>query len=932
MSNIPTLAEIEEVKTNMDTITEFVDSTEDTLTTSEGVEKATLTGVINSSDSAYLAGNSGASIVGTEDGSSVQEHIDALEENQQSGVIVFQTYALLTAYTPTTEQQTGSFKVANDSDSSLNGYYSWSTGTTYIKDADLVINEIGADNTSDAVSGSAVFNYVKHRYPLAILTTNVPAVSYFKFDFENLMIKLNLMYLQDGSGQWLPDAEIDITEDDRFLFWNDTDSTYYVSDNIVDNDFLEKTVFLLAAFRSGDYQVNYCGYTNYIGGANDDVVEKRMMLRGSAMNGDTTADNLIDFDFTNKLLTIPKTTYLYAGENGSYLAIQPATLALDASHRFIFVNLDTGLLTTSQATIDLSLLSSNVVLFAVINPDFKEVGFCVASTYKINNVVSGLGNIGVAESRRNNKCSITYNTGATPMLFDFENDVITIYSNTYLYGVGRSVVTITVDTDVELTSTSRYIYYIPSTDSFAALDSYTNTYDFNTEMYLIAIVNTLVDSVIYCAASEYIYNKSSSGEVIVSPYSDLGQDLKPLDIDEVVILGASISYGITSGYQTVMEEELARKGIKATVTMIATGGHTIQEALVDWEAVKGDRTDSKCLVVIHAIGNNVSTIRPYSTASEADLNDIVNTMEDLVSSVMSNGNIPLLVNTTFRNYGLTSVLNESVGSKPFNEAILIPKANELQPVMSYNSLPVIDLYELTRNLNTSIQQEYGIHYTSQGYNVLRRFIIDNIANRVLGYAPITVKRITDPSIPITSPQQSLVHFEINSTSKASNLIYGAHTMGLNTTTDTTISTLSGYEGQSLVIKTVGGAGINYNVNALDNGNTTISLGNDVVKNVFLYATGTTFTSIITINGFSAYQEVSIDIAGYRDTEDVDRISEYTVDDGTTTSFLDASNNNTGSHTVTLYATASAAGEISIKMKPATGSISAYMNGVMIKPL
>ncbi|AEX22420.1 flagellar biosynthesis, cell-distal portion of basal-body rod [Vibrio sp. EJY3] len=85
--------------------------------------------------------------------------LNALTENQQSGVVIFQTYALLTDHTPTSEQETGSFKVVNDPDSSLNGYYTWVSETTYTKDADLVTNEVNEANTSDAVSGSAVVNY-----------------------------------------------------------------------------------------------------------------------------------------------------------------------------------------------------------------------------------------------------------------------------------------------------------------------------------------------------------------------------------------------------------------------------------------------------------------------------------------------------------------------------------------------------------------------------------------------------------------------------------------------------------------------------------------------------------------------------------------------------------------------------------------------------
>ena len=82
--------------------------------------------------------------------------IVTVAEGQTAGVIVFATYALLDAYTPTTAQEKASFKVTDDSNTSLNGYYSWVGGTVYSKDASLVVNTIDANNTSDAVSGSAV--------------------------------------------------------------------------------------------------------------------------------------------------------------------------------------------------------------------------------------------------------------------------------------------------------------------------------------------------------------------------------------------------------------------------------------------------------------------------------------------------------------------------------------------------------------------------------------------------------------------------------------------------------------------------------------------------------------------------------------------------------------------------------------------------------
>ncbi|MCA2455837.1 MULTISPECIES: SGNH/GDSL hydrolase family protein [Vibrio] len=116
------------------------------------------------SDLNELKSSGGADLIGTSNGSDVQSELDALTANQQSGVVVFQTYALLDAYTPANStEEKGSFKVANDPDTSKNGYYSWVSGTTYTKDADLVVNKIDETNNSDPVSGSAVSRELNKR-------------------------------------------------------------------------------------------------------------------------------------------------------------------------------------------------------------------------------------------------------------------------------------------------------------------------------------------------------------------------------------------------------------------------------------------------------------------------------------------------------------------------------------------------------------------------------------------------------------------------------------------------------------------------------------------------------------------------------------------------------------------------------------------------
>ena len=118
--------------------------------------------------------------------------IVTVAEGQTAGVIVFATYALLDAYTPATAQEKASFKVTDDSNTSLNGYYSWVSGTVYTKDADLVVNTIDANNTSDAVSGKAVADYTTNKINDELI--NIPksfpsnnTVSYNTKDFGTLL-------------------------------------------------------------------------------------------------------------------------------------------------------------------------------------------------------------------------------------------------------------------------------------------------------------------------------------------------------------------------------------------------------------------------------------------------------------------------------------------------------------------------------------------------------------------------------------------------------------------------------------------------------------------------------------------------------------------------------------------------------------------------
>ena len=79
--------------------------------------------------------------------------VEAIGDGQFSNALVYSTYAIMVA---TSGVANTSYKVSNDSNTALNGYYHYSGG--WVKDADLA-NGVIEESNSDAVSGGTVFDY-----------------------------------------------------------------------------------------------------------------------------------------------------------------------------------------------------------------------------------------------------------------------------------------------------------------------------------------------------------------------------------------------------------------------------------------------------------------------------------------------------------------------------------------------------------------------------------------------------------------------------------------------------------------------------------------------------------------------------------------------------------------------------------------------------
>jgi lysophospholipase L1-like esterase len=137
----------------------------DQATTYTESEVDNLLGLKADEDSVYTRTYIDTSLSGKADLATTNTAIATLQAAQSGGLISFVTLADLQAYAGVLT--TDSYKVTNDALSSNNGFYHY-TGTAFVKDADLVQNVINSANTSEGVSGNAVYQHSRKNEARAI--------------------------------------------------------------------------------------------------------------------------------------------------------------------------------------------------------------------------------------------------------------------------------------------------------------------------------------------------------------------------------------------------------------------------------------------------------------------------------------------------------------------------------------------------------------------------------------------------------------------------------------------------------------------------------------------------------------------------------------------------------------------------------------------
>ncbi|WP_422351227.1 Ig-like domain-containing protein [Flagellimonas sp.] len=306
--------------------------------------------------------------------------------------------------------------------------------------------------------------------------------------------------------------------------------------------------------------------------------------------------------------------------------------------------------------------------------------------------------------------------------------------------------------------------------------------------------------------------------------------------DKVVIIGASIveqTFGRDlNNPNATRTSEWQANGVNVDVYGYGFSGYEINDIITEVQTAMSTYT-TNTLFMIHIGGNNVSTTRPYSTATPAELQSISDDYDALITAIgQTRKEDVILMPITFRTYDIEDDIhtNEELGSLPYNQEILIPKILANTPSqINIDGNPIVDLYNFTHQNYTTYFDIGGpgfdgIHPSVPGRTLLSDFMSGRASYWVNGGAvpdPLT-SNIAVTGVSLSSNAESLT------TGESVTLV--ATVIPNNATTQTVT-----WSSDNLAVATV----TNGEVNTQSSGTATITVTTD--------DGGYTDTAIITVN-------------------------------------------------------------------------------------
>lgn len=382
---------------------------------------------------------------------------------------------------------------------------------------------------------------------------------------------------------------------------------------------------------------------------------------------------------------------------------------------------------------------------------------------------------------------------------------------------------------------------------------------------------------------------------------------------KLVIFGASImerSFDIYGNYYRA-KAELFDIGFKE-VELIprANGGETSSVLAGRIDSVLSEFTGENGVVFfVHAGGNDVSSNRPYDTATVAQKAALGNSLQYIVNAIEAAGHTCVMSSITYRTY--PDVPPESNGSLPYNEQIVNPLIQASLPEYwnSTTNRPSFDLYTQTINNLEWISAD-NVHPTTAGQAGIRNYIFSRLSDFF---------ESTDAKLTSSLGTNYVVDLGSNSISQplaSINKVIGGDDQFQ------VLKKTTGPEGSYILLSDFDGSGTTGRGNT---GDSTTSLTNDDLLKTFWYVSGAQ-TGVVSVGGLANGCNGAISFTASRNTTSTDRVAEITVQGITKT--LDGAENPAAIVSFD-FSIENDANSIDAYIKKQDGSTFAYISGIEI---
>ena len=252
-------------------------------------------------------------------GNFLKEINTRIDENQYSGVIVYELYSTLLGVTGVLNT---SYKVTNDPDTALNGYYHW-TGSAYVKDANLVSSVLDIADTAEGLSGKAVYDYVKKSKYVTIVYDE--PTDFINFNTVSNTIEFPASFFVSGIdffGYTRINSLADIAYVDEYiikiLYFDLVSRTVGVADFSDSSYNLDPQKSLLATFvpTKGTFTSN--GFDIGIDGIKQNTSQNELFKKNTVSLTLFNESDYINFNFIDNQIEFPSTFYIIGQNSINY--------------------------------------------------------------------------------------------------------------------------------------------------------------------------------------------------------------------------------------------------------------------------------------------------------------------------------------------------------------------------------------------------------------------------------------------------------------------------------------------------------------------------------------------------------------------------------------------------------------------------------------